>query len=335
MDGLELLDRIHAEWPEIPTLLMTGHGETDLAIRALRGGAYDLIQKPIDRDYLVAAVRRATETRVLRREVRAKQEALEVHAADLEKKVQERTEELSRALAAKDEFLALVSHELRTPTTTIYGSSRLLNSNRKLDDEARAELLAGIETESRRLHQLIENLLVAGGTNLGQNARVENTDVAAIIDAAIASRATPDASRPIKAAVDASARFARADPTFLRQVVDNLLSNASKYAPNDTEIEVLASATDDEVRVSIVDRGPGVAEHELEKIFESFYRAERSDRRVPGKGLGLAVCKKLVEAQGGRTWAENRSSGGLCVTFTLPAIGTASSRAAAREGAPA
>jgi two-component system sensor histidine kinase KdpD len=266
--------------------------------------------------------------------VRAKQEALEAYAADLEGKVQERTEELSRALAAKDEFIALVSHELRTPTTTIFGSSRLLNSGRKLDEEARNELLAGIETESRRLQQLIENLLVAGGTNLGQNARIEDTDIAAIIAAAIASQIGADNSRSIKATVDENARLARADPTFLRQVVDNLLSNASKYSPTGSQIEVVAIGASGEICVSIVDQGPGVPEHEIERIFESFYRADRLDRRVPGKGLGLAVCKKLVEAQGGRIWAKNRSGSGLIVSFTLPSVGMASPTGAAREGAP-
>src|SRR5260370_26561581 len=102
MDGLALLAKIQELRPETPTLLITGHGEHDLAVQALRGGAYDFIQKPIDRDYFVAALQRAIQTRQLRRQVLEQQLALELHARSLERMVQERTRELVEANAAKD-----------------------------------------------------------------------------------------------------------------------------------------------------------------------------------------------------------------------------------------
>src|SRR6266700_3769873 len=115
MDGLALLAKIQELRPETPTLLITGHGEHDLAVQALRGGAYDFIQKPIDRDYLVAALQRAIQTHQLRRQVGEQQVALELHARSLERMVQKRTQELVEANALKDTFLSMVSHELRTP----------------------------------------------------------------------------------------------------------------------------------------------------------------------------------------------------------------------------
>src|SRR5260370_15473296 len=126
MDGLTLLAQIQALRPETPTLLITGHGEHDLALQALRGGAYDFIQKPIDRDYVVAALRRAIQTHQLRRQVRDHQRAFELHAQSLERVVQNRTQELVQANAAKDTFLSMVSHELSMPLTSLEERPHLL-----------------------------------------------------------------------------------------------------------------------------------------------------------------------------------------------------------------
>src|SRR5947209_20098299 len=127
MDGLALLAKIQELRPDTPTLLITGHGEHELAVQALRGGAYDFIQKPIDRDYLVAALQRAIHTYHLRRKVKVQQLALELHASWLERMVQQRRNELVEADAAKDKFLSIVSHELKTPLTSLKGMTQLFS----------------------------------------------------------------------------------------------------------------------------------------------------------------------------------------------------------------
>src|SRR3989441_4171691 len=159
MDGLALLAKIQELRPDTPTLLITGHGEHDLAVRALRGGAYDFIQKPIERDYLVAALQRAIQTRQLRRQVVEQQLALERYAQSLEQKVQERTQELVEANAAKDEFLSIASHELKTPLASLKGMTQLLR--RRLERNASIDVanLMNIERSIRRMEVLVKDLL--------------------------------------------------------------------------------------------------------------------------------------------------------------------------------
>src|SRR5262249_33425060 len=127
MDGLALLAKIRELHQNTPTLLITGHGDHNLAIQALRGGAYDFIQKPIDRDYFVAALHRAIQTHQLRLQVLEQQHTLEQYAKSLEMKVQERTHELMEANAAKDEFISMASHELKTPLSSLKGMAQLLH----------------------------------------------------------------------------------------------------------------------------------------------------------------------------------------------------------------
>src|SRR5260370_6291234 len=159
MDGLALLAKIQELRPDTPTLLITGHGERDLAIQALRGGAYDFIQKPIERDYLVAALQRAIQTHQLRRQVIEQQLALERYAQSLEQKVQERTQELVEANAAKDEFLSIASHELKTPLASLKGMTQLLR--RRLERNASIDVanLMNIERSIRRMEVLVKDLL--------------------------------------------------------------------------------------------------------------------------------------------------------------------------------
>src|SRR5215470_14781602 len=161
MDGLTLLAKIKELRPETPTLLITGHGEYDLTVQALRGGAYDFIQKPIDRDYLVAALQRAIHTHHLRRQVREQQLALELHAKSLERVVQKRTSELVEANAAKDKFLSIVSHELKTPLTSLKGMAQLLSRQLENPDSTKlvAQGMVDMGHSIDRLEVLVNDLL--------------------------------------------------------------------------------------------------------------------------------------------------------------------------------
>jgi len=239
--------------------------------------------------------------------------------AKLYKQAQEVLEQLRKASFAKDEFLAVLAHELRTPITTIYGGARFLRARRdKLSDEARDEMIASIAEESERLHRLVEDLLAIARTEMTEGVAGEPVSVPAAVEQVAKQFKQRYPGRPLEVRVERGLAPVLAEPTYLQQIVTNLVSNADKYSDPGLPIEIEASAADGEVTINVLDRGPAVPADELASIFDSFYRSERTSGRAAGKGLGLTVCKRLVEAMSGRIWAELRPDGGLQVAFALP-----------------
>jgi len=159
MDGLALIEQLQKICPDTPVLLITGHGERNLAIQALRVGAYDFIQKPIDRDYFISALRRAVQACQMHRQLARQQKELEQYTISLEETVAERTRELVEANAAKDIFIGIASHELKTPLTTIKGISQMLR--RRLDGGRAidAKSLDLLNTSVRRMEILVADIL--------------------------------------------------------------------------------------------------------------------------------------------------------------------------------
>jgi K+-sensing histidine kinase KdpD len=138
--------------------------------------------------------------------------------------------------------------------------------------------------------------------------------------------------RPVEVRLDRGLPLVMAEPTYVRQVLHNLITNADKYSPSGLPIDVEGQANGDDVEVRVLDRGPGVAPEEIEQIFGSFYRSEKTARSAGGKGLGLTVCRRLVEAMGGSVWARPRDGGGLEVGFSLPLAQEPEAIAAQAEG---
>jgi len=240
-----------------------------------------------------------------------------VENAKLYKQSQQVLELLRQANISKDEFLAIVSHELRTPITTIYGGTRLLRVRRKnLPEQAVEDLFESVSEEAERLYLLVEDLLAIARTEMAEEVEREPVALAMIVEQAVALFSRGH-EREVDLRIEADLPPALGEPTYVQQVVTNLISNAHKYTPPEHPIEVEATADRAELIVRVMDRGPGVTDPELEQIFESFYRSREAAERATGKGLGLTVCKRLIEALGGRIWAENRTGGGLIVSFTL------------------
>jgi len=244
---------------------------------------------------------------------------LAVDNAMLFRAQQEIGEELRRANEAKDEFLGMVSHELRTPITTIYGGARLLRTRADtIDEESRASVLEDIEHESERLHRIVEDLLVLARVELGEEVQTEPVLVQRMVEKTVNAFNKRRPGRAFVVELDDDMPAVRASNVYLEQILRNLMNNADKYSPPETEIEVCAREVEGEAVIAVMDRGPGIPAEESELIFERFYRSHGTAKQAGGAGIGLTVCRRLVEAQNGRIWAEPREGGGLIVAFSLP-----------------
>jgi signal transduction histidine kinase len=221
---------------------------------------------------------------------------------------------------ARDTFIGVLSHELRTPVTTIYGNSKLLGSpDRNLAEEVREDVLKDIETEAERLYRLVEDLLV-----LARYSREDQTEsrnepllLQRIVPSVLQSELRRWPLTRFEVDVDPGLPAVQGDRTYVEQVVRNLLSNAAKYSGEGTTVTVRLEDAEDEVRVRVLDQGPGFSPEDADRLFELFYRAAQTAARVSGAGIGLFVCKRLVEAMGGTIWATPRPEGGAEFGFTM------------------
>lgn len=325
MDGLSLLTEIQLRRPQTPTILITGHGEHDLAVQALRGGAYDFIQKPIERDYFVAALKRAVHVRQLSRQVDEQQSALERHAAELELIVADRTKELREANRIKDEFMVLVSHELRTPLNSILGWAQLMCSG-KLKEDAMTRALQTIVRSTKALNQIIDDLLDVSRIITGKLRLVSiPVEIMKVVQAAVeVVRPAADAkSIGLHLSLDPSAGTVSGDPQRLQQVIWNLLSNAIKFTPVHGNIEVTLKRVESNARLMITDSGEGIGEEFLPYVFDRFRQADNTSTRAHGGlGVGLSIVRNLVEMHGGSVSAASQGKGkGACFTVSLPLVG--------------
>lgn len=263
--------------------------------------------------------------------------AIALDNARLYSQAQTMQEDLRRSNRAKDEFLALVSHELRTPTTTIYGGIRILEARRQsLTPEMMEDLVASMSEEAGRLVRLIENLLSFARLELGQELKREPLDVNAETLRVLSRPGRLKVGRRLVTDLQPDLPPVLAESMAFDEVLLNLISNADKYSPVESPVQIETRLVNGEVAVSVSDSGPGVRPEELELIFESFYRSDHTFELAKGQGLGLAVCKRLVEGQSGRIWAENRPQGGLRVSFAFPALpqpAAAEAKPGAEEGA--
>jgi two-component system phosphate regulon sensor histidine kinase PhoR len=229
---------------------------------------------------------------------------------------------LRRADQVRRDFVANVSHELRTPLTAIRGYVEAL-LDAPPDPEQARRFLEIVGRHSERMERLVRDLLRLARLDAGQET-IERTDcgLAALIagvERDLESRLAAKRQR-LDVTIAAEAAAVSGDPVKLHDVCRNLVENASNYAPEQGTIEVSTGRSGDHVVLTVADRGPGIPEADLPRIFERFYRVDRSRTRDPGgTGLGLSIVRHLVELHGGHVTAANRAGGGAVFTVSLPA----------------
>jgi signal transduction histidine kinase len=222
---------------------------------------------------------------------------------------------------ARDAFIGMLSHELRTPVTTIYAGSKLLARDRALPEDTRASIFDDIHSEAERLHRLVEDVVAL--TRFGEGALEVGNDpvlVQRVIPAVARSEEGRWPGSTIEVQLQSDLPPVAGDATYVEQVVRNLLANAMKYGGPRSSATIQATTHGGEVEVRVLDEGPGFPPSEATRLFELYYRSASVKRKVSGSGIGLHVCTRLIDAMGGRIWAENRPAGGAEFGFALRAM---------------
>jgi two-component system phosphate regulon sensor histidine kinase PhoR len=228
--------------------------------------------------------------------------------------------DLKRADQIRRDFVANVSHELRTPLTAIKGYSEALMDDLPQDD-ANQKFLEIIHRHATRMERLVNDLLRLARLDAGQEVpEFAHCDVAALIDSVVRDfEPLSSAKRQVvRHHVTDAACALVVDPSKLHDILRNLVENAINYTPEGGTIEIDADVIDERYRLQVTDTGPGIPQEDITRVFERFYRVDKSRAKPGGTGLGLAIVKNLTHVLGGDVTAANRDGGGAQFTLTLP-----------------
>jgi len=222
----------------------------------------------------------------------------------------------------RTEFVANVSHELRTPLTSIRGFLETLLDGAVEDPLTARRFLEIMVMETNRLTRLIDDLLQLSRLEDRRTVlRHERVDMATVVGRVVDIFQTRAQEKGVELGVEVEAHLppVSGDPDMLAQVLVNLVDNAVKYTPEGGRITIRAGVVGGRLRVSVADTGVGIPEESLSRVFERFYRVDKARAREQGgTGLGLAIVKHIVEAHGGRVWAQSEVGRGSTFTFELP-----------------
>lgn len=307
MDGLALLRAAQDMDRQIVGVVMTGHGTIDTAVETMKTGALDYLLKPFDLSVALPVLSRALAMRRLR-----------IENAELARKVQDRTTELEATNKALETFSYSVSHDLRAPLRGIHGFASILIEDFSAQMPAEAQRLVNdVRTSARQMNQLIDGLLRLSQLGRWPLSR-KSVSVSALVQEVLDELRKEHRDNPVEVKVG-DLPDCVGDPTLLRQVFVNLLSNAFKYTrgkePAVVEIGCRQQAGEEVFWVR--DNGAGFDMQYAGKLFGVFQRLHRADQ-FEGTGVGLSIVQRIIERHGGRVWAEAEVDKGAAFYFTIP-----------------
>ena len=329
--GLELLQYAREIQYRTPTIILTGQADHESDMGATEAGASDyLVKTELNPRQLERTFRYTTKMKQTMDGLREARDRLEA-----EVEIRKQTEAslvaamatAEAATSAKAEFLSNMSHEMRTPMHAILSCAELGGAD--IENTAKEELaqyFSHISSSGQRLMELITTLLSLSKLD---DFEMQEADLLEIIQAITTDHAAQLHSKQLTVKIEADEAHytAQFDIIQIMQVISGLLDNATRYTPNDRqltlslapgELKEHAGSTIAAITFSLSDQGVGIPEDELESIFNTFVQSTTTKTGAGGTGLGLSLCKKIIEGHNGRIWAENNAQGGATFAFTIP-----------------
>jgi len=282
MDGIAYLGSVKALDPEVVAIVITGYATLEVAVEAMKAGAYDFLPKPFKPTELRAVVRRGVEHR-----------SAALRASAL----------LHGRAPAPELHLAMLAHQFKAPLAVLRQCVEVVLQGYAGDISARARGM--IEIAAQRADQMmkfVDDWLVLSRLEQGKGIQeVKTVDVAELVRSAVERVRQQAAAEKltIRPVVAADAGTIRADPDALDELLASILDNAVRYTPGGGSVTVAVDGTAEEARVAVRDTGPGISPEDMEHIFEPFYRG-KAQKGIPGTGLGLPIARRIAEAHGGR-----------------------------------
>ncbi len=274
-------------------------------------------------------LRDITERKHREEEIRRLNASLSEQVAERTRELAEKVEQLARANAdlqkidrMRSEFVSLVSHQLRAPLTNMHGAVEHIEASCHIKNAICVRMLGILNQQVERLDHLVRDVLNTARIESGQLVlQPEPLSVLPVVEQVVEQIRARTANRPFQLPTKPGLPLVFADRDRVAEVLANLLDNADKYSPRGQAVAIEVRADQTEVTLSVHDAGPGLPPADLERIFDKFYRVDNSDSQAAyGYGLGLYICRRMVEAQGGHIWAENDPNGGAIFSFTLPVV---------------
>jgi len=314
MSGIEALKTMVTDHPDTCVVMITAVTDNQTAVEAMKLGAYDYITKPFDLADLNIRLKRALERRKLTLENRE-------HQRNLEQKVKEKTEEAHSLLVQKDQFIAQLAHDLKTPLTPIIALLPLLRQRTK--DPKATEMLEIITKNVSYIKELIFKTLELAKLGVPNGGiALSDTKLSHVVTKILEARKPVFEQKRIIVENRVSDDIVvKADSFMLQEALDNIISNAAKFTTEGGTVAIDANRDSDSiVVVRVRDTGIGMTKDQLGQVFMEFYKADPSRHDLTSTGLGLSICKRIIEKHGGKIWAESDGLGkGSTIIFTLPA----------------
>ena len=311
LDGPAVCERIRAlpDGRDLPIVFLTAQRDVDAFDRAQRAGGDDFLTKPVQPSELLLRVAAALKLRQMKVELR------EHYAL-----VRRQRDDLMRLQLQKERLSQFIVHDLKNPVSTLDLCAQTLVRDPQLSERSQTTVRR-MRADIRTLLNMLLNLLDIGRSDEGGLApRREPVVLAELFEQVIGEMSLKAAAAKLTCVADSQSLSIAADASLLRRVLENLLENAIRHAPEDTEIRLaVRTIGDGAVELRVSDQGPGIAPEARARIFDPFVQLDHGERVGPrtGRGLGLTFCKVAVEAHGGRIWIEDANPGAVfCLTLS-------------------